>query len=112
MPSHIVSSRVKALLVTAKEKERQEQASLAQQRLDYDAFRASELTRFIQSIPADEYQALFESHRRRNRVLLPHLTVTELDELTHGTVRSEMQRSGRLRLPSLKDFCRARVPAA
>jgi hypothetical protein len=104
-PESFLSSRKRALIAQAKQQKREAAAREAQLRLDYEAFRAAETIRYIRDdIPAEEYRALFATHRLQNRQLLHHLSDEQLDELTHGTVRSELQHCGRIPLPAFQDY--------
>jgi hypothetical protein len=104
-PPDFTSSRRKALLVDARRRKRTDQASAAKRKLDYEAFCVAETTKFITNeLAAEEHAALLDSHRRQNRALLRHMTDAELEEITRGTVRSEIQHSGKVRVPTFEEF--------
>ena len=66
--------------------------------------------RFIENeLPAAEYQAMFDRHRQQNRQLLKHLSEAELDELTHGTVRSQARQERLGSLPTFDEFSQSAV---
>jgi hypothetical protein len=112
-PENFLSSRKRALIAQAKQQKRDAATRDAQLRLDYEAFCTTETTRFIErELPAAEYRALFDAHRRENRQLLRHLTDLELDDLTRNTVFSEIRRSGRIVFPSLERFTRGERSSA
>lgn len=113
-PADFGSSRKKALAVQAIRRRAVDQGRAAQQKLDYEAFCAAETARFIaEEVPADEYRSVAETHRRKNRALLKHLSPHELEEITRRTVRSEIERSGRVKLLDYEQFIRASAaPAA
>jgi hypothetical protein len=104
-PADFTSSRKKALLQDARQRKQADQAKTAQLKLKYETHCVAETARFIaEELPAGEHAALVESHRRKNRALLPHMSPAELEEITLGTVRSEVQHGGRVRLPTLEEF--------
>jgi hypothetical protein len=109
-PSDFPTSRKRALAQVAREQRQAEQAREAQLKIDYEAHCAAETARFIaESLPPDEYGQIFDRHRRQNMSLLKHLAAAELDEVTVGTVRSELRHAGRVKLPTLQEFSRNRA---
>ena len=104
-PADFVTSRKRALREQARRSRQEEEAAKSQRKVDYLAFCATEVQRYINEIlPPDEHLALLEMHCRKNRLLLPHLSELELKTITEGTVRSEIQHSGRLVLPTIDEF--------
>jgi hypothetical protein len=54
----------------------------------------------------DEYKQLFDRQRRLNRPMFKLMTEEQLDNLTHGTVRADLEKNGRIRFLSFDEFCR------
>jgi len=74
--------------------------------IPYEEYRSAEIRRFTDSLTAEEYQELFEKERRVNRRKFRSMTTEQLDDLTHRTIRVELESSGRVNLLSFDDFCR------
>jgi hypothetical protein len=104
-PADFPTSRKRRLHEQARQTWEAKQARAAQVKLDYEAHCAAELTRYLrEEMPTEEYERLAAQHRRRNAGLFSHMTDEELDRLTEGTVRSEVQQSGRVRHASFEEF--------
>ncbi len=104
-PAEFPTSRKRALIDQSRQRKRLDEAHAAQLKLDYEAFCVAETTRYIEQVlPAEEYQAMLETHRRQNQHLFADMPSDELDALTRGTVRSEIMHGGRLKLPTLTEF--------
>ena len=58
-------------------------------------------------MPQDEYKPLFNQQRRINRSEFKLMTDEQIDDLTHRTVRAELEKSGRIQLLSFEEFCRS-----
>ena len=72
--------------------------------IEYEDYRAVEIKRFADSLSIDEYQQLFNEQRCLNKALFRSMTSQQLDDLTHGTVRVEIEKTGRVQLLSLTEF--------
>jgi hypothetical protein len=104
-PTDFATSRKRALVQEAHQRKRLDAARVAQLRLDYDAFRPAETTRYIeQKLGPQEREAMLERHRRQNRRLFPDMPSDELEALTRGTVRSEIQHGGHVPILAFEDF--------
>ena len=103
-PADFWSSRKARLHEEAQHVKNAELASRAQLDIEYEEYRAAEIKRFADSLSADEYQQLFNEQRRLNKALFRSMTSQQLDELTHGTVRVALEKSGRVRLFSFAEF--------
>ena len=111
-PSDFPSSRKRALVQKARRRKQDEQAHMARLKLDYDAYCAAETTRYIEDVlSAGERDTLMDAHRRQNRAMLGTRPAADLEEITLGTVRSEIQHSGRVQLRTFQQFLDA-APAA
>lgn len=109
-PTDFPTSRKRALAEQARQRKQANQARAAQLRIDYDAFCAAETNRYIaETLLPDEHRELLDTHRRRNRAVLSHLSEPELEELTLGTVHSEIRHSNRLCLPTFDEFLRHHI---
>ena len=82
-----------------------ELARRAQMEIQYDDYRVGEVNRFAAEMPQDEYKPLFDQHRRINRSEFRLMTDEQLDDLTHQTVRAELEKSGRIQFLSFEEFC-------
>jgi hypothetical protein len=99
------TSRKRALAEEAHQRKRLEAARVAQLRLNYEAFRSAETTRYIEHVLGpQEREVMLERHRRQNRRLFPGMPSDELEALTQGTVRSEVQHDGHLAILAFEDF--------
>jgi hypothetical protein len=106
-PADFPTSRKRRLLQEAQQEKHAEMHSLAQLKIDYEAYCAAETKRFIrENLPSEEYQRIFQEHSRYNGNLLKHSTGEQVQELTESTVRAEIQKSGRINLLSLEEFSR------
>jgi hypothetical protein len=104
-PADFVSSRKRALIEQARDRKRGEAALLAQRKLEYESYCVRETLRFIEEVmPPDEREAVLGKHRIQNRQLFRDKSPIELDELSHGTLRSEIQDSGRVQLPTFEQY--------
>jgi hypothetical protein len=108
-PADFWSSRKAGLQKKADESRNVEAARKARLELEYDQYRDEEVKRFIAQMPPEDYKQLFDVQRRRNRLMFKSMTDDQLDDVTHRTVRGELESSGRIQLLSLAEFCR-RVP--
>jgi len=104
-PPDFLTSRKRQLHAQAKKDRQGEQVRRDQLTSDYQAYCTEETKRFIrEELPPAEYAELFNRHRRANRALFKDTPDAQLDELTEGTVRSEVQESGRVRLMAFEEF--------
>ncbi len=111
-PADFQSSRKTRLYQQAQELKNAELARRASLELEYDEYRSLEVKRFADALPAHEYQQLYDKQRRVNRGLFRSMTAEQLDDLTHRTIRGELENSGRVQLISLDEFIKAQtVPA-
>jgi hypothetical protein len=109
-PENFAGSRKKKLVEQARQQKTAAEARDARLRLDYEAFCTAEITRFIENeLPAADYQAMFDRHRQQNRQLLRHFSESELDELTHGTVRSQVREQQLANVPAFNEFIQRTV---
>jgi len=107
-PADFPTSRKRALFEQARERKQADQARRAQLMIDYEAFCAAETARYVaETLPPDEYRQFLDTHRRQNRNLLNHLSDAELEEVTLGTIRSEIRQRGRVTLPTFEEFSRS-----
>jgi len=106
-PASFLTSHKRKLLQQTVQTRQGEKSRTAQLRIEYEAYCVAETKRYIREIlPPDEHQALFQQHLRSNRQMLKRSTDAEIEELTHSTIRAEIQKSGRVNLISFEDFCR------
>jgi hypothetical protein len=110
-PADFCSSRTAKLHEQARQVKDAELARRARLDIDYDEYRSAEIKRFAEELPADEYKQIFEERRRMNRSLFKLMTRQQIDDLTHGTVRVELEKSGRVPLLSFDEFCRKASPS-
>jgi hypothetical protein len=103
-PSSFCSSRKSRLQDEAQQLKNTELARRARLEIAYDEYRNAEINRFAESLPADEYRQIFEASHRKNRSDFKLMTDQQMEDLTHGTVRAELERSGRVQLLSPEDF--------
>ena len=103
-PADFWSSRKARLHEEAQQVKNAELASRAQLDIEYEEYRAAEIKRFADSLSADEYQQLFNEQRGLNKAIFRSMTSQQLDELTHGTVRVALEKSGRVQLLTLDEF--------
>ena len=110
-PSSFCSSRKAKLQDDVKQLENAGRANRARLEIAYDEYRNAEIIRFAQSLSTDEYQRLFEERRRKNRSAFSLMTDQQIEDLTHGSVRADLEKSGRVELLSLDDFIAENSPA-
>lgn len=103
-PVDFCSSRKARLRDQAQQLKNGELARKAQLEIDYEEYRGTEVRRFADSLPKDEYQLLFEQQRQTNRMLLGSWSPERLDDFTHRTVRGELENSGRVHLVPFEEF--------
>lgn len=104
-PADFPTARKRKLQEQAQQARYLETARSAQLKLDYEAYCVAETKRYIQEVlPAEEYQQLFQHHSRYNRRLFKNSTDEQHEELTQGTIRAEIQKSGRVKLISFDEF--------
>jgi hypothetical protein len=109
-PRDFWSTRKAKLHEQAQQARDVEGARRAQLELAYEEYRAAEIERFITAdLPAAEYRKMFEQHKLRNRAAFRMMTGGQIDTLTEGAVRAEMEKQGRVKLLSLRDFAKATV---
>jgi hypothetical protein len=112
-PADFQTSRKRRLVEEAQQARANERINLAQIRIDYEAHCASQTRRYIDEVlPEEERRHLFEQHARMNRGLFRKMGEAQLQELTESTVRLEVQKSGRVHLPSFEEFRQARTGRA
>jgi Replication initiator protein A len=106
-PANFLTSHKRKLQQQAVQSRQADKSRAAEIKVEYETYCATETKRYIREIlPPDEYHALFQQHIRCNRQMLKHSTDAEIEELTHGTIRAEIQKSGRVNLISFEEFCR------
>jgi hypothetical protein len=106
-PADFPTSRKRRLQKEAEQARHAHTQNLAQLKIDYEAYCVAEAKRFIREVlPPEEYQRIFQQHRSYNQNLFKHMTEEQLRELTESTVRAEVQKNGRVQLPSFEDFGR------
>lgn len=104
-PATFVTSRQRRLNEEARRATQSEEAKLAERKLEFEAYCAGEISRYIRDVlPAEDYQQLLHKHRRRNRNVLTRMPEAELDEITEASVRAEIRDSGRVTLPTFDQF--------
>jgi hypothetical protein len=112
-PADFLSTRKRELRQEAQQEKHAQTHSLAQIKLDYEAYCIAESKRFISEVmPPDEHQKIFDQHHRYNRSVFKQMTDEQLRELTDSTVRAEIQKSGHIQLLSLEEFSRKRSERA
>jgi hypothetical protein len=112
-PADFPSTRKQRLRGQAQQVKRAQNESAARLNADYEAYCATETKRFIgEVLPSEEYQKLFQHHRRYNHGLFKNMPEENLDKLTEDTVRAEIQRSGRVKLITFEEFGQKQEHAA
>ena len=107
-PADFWSSRKAKLHEQAQQVKNSELSRKARLELQYDEYRVNEVNRFATKIMSpEEYKQLFDQQRRINRPLFKSMTNEQMDDLTHRTVRAQLEKSGRIHLLSLEEFCRS-----
>jgi hypothetical protein len=106
-PADFLSTRKRRLQLEAQQEKHAHAHSLAQLKLDYEAYCIAESKRFIREVmSAQEHQRIFDQHYRYNRSLFKNMTDEQLRELTDSTVRAEIQKGRQIQLLSLEEFSR------
>jgi len=106
-PADFLSSRKAKLQKQAQQVKNAELARTATTVIQYEEYREAEVKRFFSEIMSvDEYKQLFDRQRRLNRPMFKLMTEEQLDNLTHGTVRADLEKNGRIRFLSFDEFCR------
>lgn len=109
-PPDFQSSRTRQLREQVRQQKEGEQARGAQLELDFEAFCAAEVMRYIKdALPKPEYKEIFDRCRRQNRSWLKLMSDEEIDRITEDTVRSELRQSGRIKLPTIAEFLARRA---
>jgi len=103
-PADFWSSRKAKLHEQAKHENNSEVARRAQLEIQYEEYCSAEIKRFADTMPRDEYQQIFDHHRRSNRDMFKSMSSGQLDDLTHGTVRAALAKSGRVQVVSFNQF--------
>jgi hypothetical protein len=106
-PSEFWSSRKAKLHEEAQQVKNTEISRRARLEIQYDEYRIGEVNRFAtETLPPDEYKLLFDQQRGINRAVFKSMTDEQMDDLTHRTVCAELEKSGRIQLLSIEEFCR------
>jgi hypothetical protein len=109
-PAGFLTSRKERLQDEATQVRDAERASRAILQIRYDEYRSEAVSRFIaEKLPSGEYDQLFGQCRLRTRREFKFMTEAQIDDLTHGKVRAELEKSGRAPLVSFEEFCRGRM---
>ncbi len=112
-PADFPTARKRKLQGKAQQVRHSETARTARLRLEYETYCTAETKRYIlEVLPAKEYEQLFQNHSRNNRRLLRNSTDQQLEELTQGTLRAEIQQSGRVGLISFEEYCQKQSECA
>ena len=106
-PSDFWSSRKAKLHEQAQQVKDAEISRRARLEIQYDEYRIGEVNRFATELPPDEYKLLFDQQRSINRAVFKSMTDEQMDDLTHRTIRAELEKSGRIQLLSIEEFCRS-----
>jgi len=105
-PVDFWSTRKSKLHEEAQQLKNAELARRARLQIDYDDYRSEEVKRFAEALPQDEYQEIFDRLRLTNRRMFRSMTAEQIDDLTHRTLRSEVENCGRVPLLSFEEFCK------
>jgi hypothetical protein len=106
-PADFPTTRKRRLQEQAQQAKQKERANVAQLKIDYECYCIEETKRHIREVlPAEEHRQLFLQHNRYNRGLFKNMTDEQLEELTEGTIRADVQKSGRVKLLSFEEFNR------
>ena len=112
-PVSFWSSRKEALRTEAQQLKNAESARNAKLEMEYEEYRACEVKTFATGIlPKEEYKQLFSELRSINRATFKTMSESQLDDLTHGTVRAKLQNSGRVQILSFEEFIANRADSA
>jgi hypothetical protein len=109
-PAGFLTSRKKRLQDQTTQVRDAERASRATLQIRYDEYRSEAVSRFIaENLPSGEYNRLFDQCRLRNRSEFKFMTDAQIDDLTHGKVRAELEKNGRAPLVCFEEFCLVRM---
>jgi hypothetical protein len=108
-PSNFCSGRKARLRQEAQQLNNSELARNARFEIDYAEYRSAEIRRFAETLPADEYKKIFAQQRQLNRSIFRSITAEQLEDMTHGTVLSELEKSCRVPLISFKEFIKGQT---
>jgi len=111
-PAAFQSSRKARLQEQAQQVRNAELARKAQLEIEYEQYRTAEVARAAGALPRDEYRKIFDEQRRRNLTVFRSMTSDQLDDLTHRTVRGELENSGRVPLMSFEEFIERQIVSA
>jgi len=104
-PADFPTTRKRRLQEHAQQAKHMDQANTAKLKIDYESYCVEEAKRYIREVlPAEEYQRIFQQHDRYNRSLFKNMTEEHFAELTEGTIRADVQRSGQVKLMSFEEF--------
>jgi len=104
-PADFPTTRKRRLQEHARQARNMERDNTAQLRIDYESYCIEESKRYIREVlPREEHQHIFQRHDRYNRGLFKNMTEEHLAELTAGTIRADIQKSGRVKLLSFEEF--------
>jgi hypothetical protein len=104
-PRDFWSTRKTKLHEQAQQEKDAEAARKARLEIAYEEYRAREVERFIAEVlPAEEYRQIFQQHRARNRAAFRRMTEAQVDAVTEGAIRAELQNNGRVKLLAFGDF--------
>lgn len=110
VPDSFISSRKRRLSEDAQQKKNAELARQAQLEMDYDKYRRAEINRFVkETLPADEYQTLFDAIHQQNRRVYKQMTPEQLDDITRAAVAYDLRESSRIPLLTFEEFCKERL---
>ncbi len=104
-PADFCSTRKAKLHQQAQQAKDVTLARHARLELAWEEYRSGEVERFVAEVmPPAEYAALFEEHRRRNRAAFRLMSEAQIESLTRGTVRAEIEKRGRVKLLTFEQF--------
>ncbi len=104
-PANFWSSRKEKLQEQAQQVKGAELAYRSRMEINYEEYRHNEVRKFADTLEPEEYQQIFAEQRRLNKSLFKSMSAKQLDDLTHGTVHVELEKSGRVKLLSFEAFC-------
>ena len=109
-PTTFWSSRKETLRTKAQQLKNIESARNAKAEIKYEEYRDREVKAFATEVlPRDEYEKLFNELRSLNRSTFRGMSEAQMDDLTHGTVRAQLQSTGRVKLLSFEEFIANRI---
>jgi len=111
-PATFFSSRKTRLHEEAQQVKNKERAREARLEIDYEAYCAAEVARFAEAMPAEEYKQLFDEQRRHTRTLFKSMTPEQLDDVTHRSIRGEIENKGLVPILSFKEFAKRQLAEA